>query len=114
MLESQQDDQPQEQVLPRLPTGPAAVSEPATSSARITEQVLQSLSKSGAPPSSAPITGNSLLREELGLDSLRTIDLVLDLEDAFGVSIEADELEVVRSVGDVVRLIESKVAARST
>jgi len=114
MLESQEDERPQAQAVPRSPAGPAAVSELAISSARITEQVVQSLSKSGAPPSSTPITGNSLLREELGLDSLRTIDLVLDLEDAFGVSIEAEELEVVRSVGDVVRLIESKVAARST
>ena len=41
--------------------------------------------------------------EELGLDSLDTVELVMNMEDAFGISLEMTE--DMKSVGDVVKAI---------
>ncbi|MBQ7719295.1 MAG: acyl carrier protein, partial [Clostridia bacterium] len=43
--------------------------------------------------------------EELGLDSLDSVDLVIDLEDALGVEIELDQK--VETVGDLVSFVEN-------
>lgn len=43
---------------------------------------------------------------ELGIDSLDTVDLLMNLEDEIGMEIELDEK--VETVGDLVRFIESK------
>ena len=42
--------------------------------------------------------------EELGLDSLDTVELVMNMEDAFGISLEMTE--DIKSVGDVVKAID--------
>ncbi len=42
--------------------------------------------------------------EELGLDSLDTVELVMNMEDAFGISLEMTE--DMKSVGDVVKAID--------
>ena len=43
--------------------------------------------------------------EELGLDSLATVELVMNMEDAFGLSLEMTE--DMKSVGDVVQAIDA-------
>jgi len=60
------------------------------------------------------VTADSTLREDLGLDSLRTVDLVIELEDQFDISIETDDLDAVRTVGDLVLLIEKKNGTSSS
>lgn len=40
--------------------------------------------------------------EELGLDSMDTVQLLFDAEDAFGVTFDGDEVKALRSVGDIV------------
>ncbi len=42
--------------------------------------------------------------EELGVDSLTTVEVLMDIEDEFGVTLEASE--VGKTVGDLVRAIE--------
>ncbi len=43
--------------------------------------------------------------EELGLDSMDTIQLLFDAEDAFGISFEGEEVKGLRSVGDIIDYI---------
>lgn len=43
--------------------------------------------------------------DDLGLDSLDTVELVMSMEDAFGVSLEMDES--MKTVGDVVKAIDA-------
>ncbi len=42
--------------------------------------------------------------EELGVDSLTTVEVLMDIEDEFGVTLEA--AQVGKTVGDLVRAIE--------
>ena len=44
--------------------------------------------------------------EDLGADSLDTVELVMALEEEFGTEIPAEEAEKLQSVGDVVKYIE--------
>ncbi|KZL12492.1 Acyl carrier protein [Pseudovibrio axinellae] len=48
--------------------------------------------------------------DDLGADSLDTVELVMAFEEAFGVEIPDDAAETIQSVGDAVKFIESKQA----
>lgn len=49
------------------------------------------------------------LVEDLGADSLDTIELVMAVEDEFGIEISDDEAEACRTVQDCVDLVASKL-----
>lgn len=44
---------------------------------------------------------------DLGADSLDTVELVMELEDKFGISISDEEAEKIQTVGDAVKYIEA-------
>jgi acyl carrier protein len=46
------------------------------------------------------------LGEDLGLDSLEVVALVVDIEDAFGIEIENDQIDGMETVRDAVQVIE--------
>lgn len=54
------------------------------------------------------ITMESNLVEDLGADSMAVVDLVMTIEDDFGVAIPDDVIEDMKTVGDAVRYIESE------
>ena len=49
---------------------------------------------------------NSLLSDHLGIDSMDKIDLWMELEDYFRVTIPEDEAKKMKSVKDVIKTIE--------
>lgn len=59
----------------------------------------------------AQVTDETSLRGDLDLSSLQAVTLVMDLEDEFGVVIEDDEIESLKTVGDVLGLVQSKMSA---
>lgn len=60
------------------------------------------------------ITLTTQLRDQLGADSLIVVELVMDLEDEFDVTIPDAEYERLRTVGDVVRLLLRMRASRDS
>ena len=54
------------------------------------------------------ITENSSITDDLGADSLDVVDLVMALEDEFSVDIPEDQVENIKTVGDIVKFIEDK------
>ncbi|MBQ8610283.1 MAG: acyl carrier protein [Oscillospiraceae bacterium] len=52
------------------------------------------------------ITMDSDIVEDLEADSLDVVDLVMSMEDAFGVEVPDEAIESFKTVGDVVRYIE--------
>ncbi|MGI6046256.1 MAG: acyl carrier protein [Eggerthellaceae bacterium] len=53
------------------------------------------------------VTLEASLTDDLGADSLDAVEITMALEDAFDVSIPSEELENIKTVGDIVNYIES-------
>lgn len=49
-------------------------------------------------------------KEDLEADSLDLFEIVMALEDEFGVSISNEDVETIKTVGDAVKYIEAKQA----
>lgn len=58
------------------------------------------------------VTPESTLRADLGLGSLQAISLMLDLEDDLDITVADAEVERLHTVGDLIELIELKLAAK--
>ena len=56
------------------------------------------------------ITLESSLVDDLGADSLDVVDLVMTLEDEFDMEIPDEDIENVRTVGDIVKYPEEHTA----
>ena len=52
--------------------------------------------------------------EDLGADSLDTVELVMALEEEFGIEIPDEDAEKMTTVGDAIRYIEQKASASNT
>jgi acyl carrier protein len=52
------------------------------------------------------VTADAKFIEDLGADSLDTVELVMALEEEFGREIPDEEAEKLQSVGDVIKYIE--------
>ena len=52
------------------------------------------------------VTMDSDIIEDFEADSLYVVDLVMSIEDEFGLEVPDDQIENFRTVGDVVRYIE--------
>jgi len=54
------------------------------------------------------ITESSSFVDDLGADSLDTVELVMAFEEEFGIEIPDEEAEKIRTVGDAIKYIEEK------
>ena len=54
------------------------------------------------------ITPNSRIVEDLGADSLDTIELLMALEDEFGITISDEKANELKTIGDIVAFLETK------
>ena len=52
------------------------------------------------------VTQEAKFIEDLGADSLDTVELVMAFEEEFGIDVPDEEAEKLQSVGDVVRYVE--------
>jgi len=54
------------------------------------------------------VTMEASFQDDLGADSLDVMELVDDLEREFGIAIEEEDLDKIKTVGDAVRYIASR------
>ena len=67
----------------------------------ILETIADAIRAVSAKARSASITPDSLLLEELALDSLDLVAVILNLQDEFHVEIDPDEIPQLRTVADL-------------
>jgi len=63
-----------------------------------------------APDALAAVGPETSILGDLKVNSARLVDVVLEMEDAFGIAITDDEADSVRSVGDAVSIVLRKAA----
>ena len=55
------------------------------------------------------VTEAASITDDLGADSLAEADLVMSFEEEFDIEIPDDQVEKIKTVGDIVKFIEEKV-----
>ncbi|MNP28541.1 Acyl carrier protein [compost metagenome] len=55
------------------------------------------------------VRDDAKIRDDLGADSLDIVEIVMEIEDEFGVEISDADAEKIETVGDIVRYISSNV-----
>ena len=61
----------------------------------------------------ATIRRDSRLAEDLGVDSFGAVELLFEIEEAFGLTIPDSDIEKVRSVADIVTYLDGWLAAKA-
>ena len=54
------------------------------------------------------VTMEATMQDDLGADSLDLVDLVMSVEEEFGVKVADEDLENIKTVGDIVNSIEER------
>ena len=75
-------------------------------SEKSTEQRVKDIIVEQLGVSADQVTPDAKFIEDLGADSLDTVELVMALEEEFGHEIPDEEAEKLQSVGDVIKYIE--------
>ncbi|MBI3601878.1 MAG: acyl carrier protein [Candidatus Omnitrophica bacterium] len=57
------------------------------------------------------VTAKASFVDDLGADSLDTVELIMALEEEFSIEIPDEDAEKMKTVGDVIKYIEEKVNA---
>ena len=57
------------------------------------------------------VVSNANILEDLGADSLDVIELVMAIEETFGLEVPDEEVEALRTIGDVEKYVTSRLAA---
>ena len=56
------------------------------------------------------VTPNASFINDLGADSLDTVELIMELENRFNIQIPDEDQEKIQTVGDAIAYVKSKVA----
>ncbi|HPO61996.1 MAG: acyl carrier protein [Prolixibacteraceae bacterium] len=56
------------------------------------------------------VTDDANFTKDLGADSLDTVELIMQLEKQFNISIEDSDAEKIQTVGDVVKFLNEKMS----
>ena len=59
----------------------------------------------------AEVTEDASILEDLGADSLDVVELVMALEETFDIEVPDEDVETMRTVGDVERYVSQRLAA---
>jgi acyl carrier protein len=73
-------------------------------------EVLEGIVRRFAPKNrlTSHFTPQTNLLDDVGIDSPRMIDIVLEIEDRFGVTIDDDDVQGVKTFGELMDLVSSR------
>lgn len=73
---------------------------------RETEQKIFQIIASQIGSDASQIKRDNFISQDLGMDSLDAVEVTMEIEDTFDISIPDDEADACKTVGDVVKLVE--------
>lgn len=76
----------------------------------ITRLIIEALAAN--PKVTRPVTGTTVIVEDLGLDSLAVMNFVMEIEDKLDVSVPLDRLTDIRTVDDLARCLAELTSGR--
>ena len=59
------------------------------------------------------VTRQTSFQEDVGADSLDIVELVMELEEAFGIDIPDEDADKLKSVGDALTYLKTQTASKS-
>ncbi len=62
--------------------------------------------------SESEVTPEATFNQDLGADSLDTVELIMEFERQFSIKIPDDKSETIQNVGDAIKFIEDALAAK--
>ena len=62
--------------------------------------------------SESEVKSEANFTNDLSADSLDRVELIMEIEDEFGIAIPEEEAEKIATVGDAVKFVEEKVAEK--
>ncbi|MCD4781000.1 MAG: acyl carrier protein [Candidatus Omnitrophica bacterium] len=77
-----------------------------------TEEKIRSIIAEQLGVKSEEVVPNASFIDDLGADSLDTVELIMALEEEFGVEIPDEDAEKMSTVGDAIKYIEEKAATK--
>ena len=66
-----------------------------------------SVNESEVTPEATEVTTEASFTNDLGADSLDTVELIMEFEKEFGITIPDDQAEGIKTVGDAIAYIEN-------
>lgn len=75
------------------------------------DRVIKIISEQLELDSDRKLTEATSVVDDLGADSLEVIELVMKMEEEFGVEMPEEETSKLKTVGDIVKAIDAKLAA---
>ena len=87
----------------------STINQAGPSSAEVTAAIAETIRTVSARARDMAITAESLLLEDLALDSLDLVAVVIELQDRFEVEIDPDEISSIRTVGELAASLHRQV-----
>jgi len=88
-----------------------AINPAAPSSAEVMAAITETIRSVSAKAREMAISADSLLLEDLALDSLDLVAVVIQLQDQFEVEIDPDEINSIRTVSELAASLQRQVRA---
>jgi acyl carrier protein len=79
----------------------------------VLDEVKQALQKVNPGLEESKIVPGAMLKEDLDVDSLDLVEVAMALEDVYSLTLEEDEMDGIKTVGDIVSLIETRLKVKS-
>jgi acyl carrier protein len=79
----------------------------------VLDEVKKALRKVNPGLEEGKIVPTALLKDDLDIDSLDLVEVAMALEDVYSLTLQEDEMDGIKTVGDIVSLVEARLKVKS-
>jgi len=79
----------------------------------VLDEVKKALRKVNPGLEESKIVPAALLKDDLDIDSLDLVEVAMALEDVYSLTLDEDEMDGIKTVGDIINLVEARLKVKS-